>query len=109
MNTAGILMVAIGAAILLVASLGLFRLRDPLSRQHAATKAGSLGIVIVVLGAAVSAGEAGWWIRAGVITVIVWATLPVASHVLARAAYRQAKHGDLGDPSGRRADLPSDH
>lgn len=89
MNVAGIILLVLGAVILLLASIGLFTLRDALSRQHAATKAGSLGIAGIVLGAALIGGDAAWIFRALLIVVIVWATLPVASHMLARATVRE--------------------
>ena len=89
-------MIAIGAAllfigvlVLLLASAGLFIFRDAMSRQHAATKAGSLGIVFIMAGTAVIGGDWSWTWRALLIIVSVWATLPVASHVLARAAFRE--------------------
>jgi multicomponent Na+:H+ antiporter subunit G len=88
MSVAGTILLALGALVLLLASAGLFVLRDALSRQHAATKAGSLGIVAIVAGAALIGGGWDWAWRAGVIVAIVWATMPVASHVLARAALR---------------------
>jgi multicomponent Na+:H+ antiporter subunit G len=100
MSAVGTILLATGAVVLLLASIGLFRLRDALSRQHAATKAGSLGIAGIVLGAGLIAGDAEWIIRALLIAVIVWATLPVASHALARAALRErdaaACSGDAG-------------
>ncbi|MBI3777280.1 MAG: monovalent cation/H(+) antiporter subunit G [Gammaproteobacteria bacterium] len=89
MNAAGNILLALGALVLLLASIGLFRLPDALSRQHAATKAGSLSIVGIVLGAALIGGDSTWIVRALVIILIVWATLPVASHMLARAAVRE--------------------
>lgn len=89
MNLLGMLLLILGALILLLASIGLFVLCDALSRQHAATKAGSLGIVCIVIGAALIGNELAWVWRAVVIVVIVWVTMPVASHVLARAALRE--------------------
>ncbi|MBI3772719.1 MAG: monovalent cation/H(+) antiporter subunit G [Gammaproteobacteria bacterium] len=88
MNAAGNILLALGALVLLLASIGLFLLPDALSRQHAATKAGSLGIVGIVLGVALIGGDSAWTVRALAIVAIVWATLPVASHMLARAAVR---------------------
>ena len=102
MNAAGTILLATGAVVLLLASIGLFRLRDALSRQHAATKAGSLGIACIVLGAALIAGDAAWIFRALLIVAIVWATLPVASHILARAALRER------DAAAHEADAGSD-
>jgi multicomponent Na+:H+ antiporter subunit G len=90
MSVAGIILMAVGVLVLLLASVGLFRLKDALSRQHAATKAGSLGIVLVVGGAALVGGGWDWGWRSAVIVLLVWLTMPVASHVLARAALRSS-------------------
>lgn len=89
MTLAGNLLIALGALLLLLASIGLFSLRDALSRQHAATKAGSLAVACIVLGAGLVGGDSAWIGRALAIVAIVWLTLPVASHVLARAALRE--------------------
>ena len=89
MTVAGFLLLLLGALTLLLASAGLFILRDALSRQHSATKAGSLGIVFIVAGTALIGGEWSWVWRALLITAIVWLTMPVSSHVLARAALRE--------------------
>ena len=89
MNVAGSLLIALGALLLLLASIGLFTLPDALSRQHAATTAGSLAVACIVLGAALVGGDTAWIGRALAIIAIVWLTLPVASHVLARAALRE--------------------
>jgi multicomponent Na+:H+ antiporter subunit G len=78
-----------GGALLLLAAWGVIRLPDALSRQHAATKAGTLAVALVCLGAMLAAGEAGWTLRLVVILVFLLVTLPVASHLLARAAVRE--------------------
>ena len=89
MTLAGSLLLCCGVLVLLLASYGLFVLKDALSRQHAATKAGSLGIVLVVAGAALLGSSWAWGWRALAIIVLVWLTMPVASHVLARAAVQE--------------------
>ena len=101
MTIAGILLLFLGALVLLLASAGLFVLQDALSRQHAATKAGSLGIVFIVAGTALLGGDWSWGWRALVIILIVWLTLPVASHVLARAAIRENLQME-NDSAGRK-------
>lgn len=98
MSVAGAVLAGLGALVLLLAAIGLFTLPDALSRQHAATKAGALGTVAVVAGAALIGGDAGWAWRAALIVPIVWATMPVASHVLARAALREQ---GMVDPPAR--------
>jgi multicomponent Na+:H+ antiporter subunit G len=88
-------MLVLGVLILLLASIGLFVLKDALSRQHAATKAGSLGLVIIVAGAALLGGNWAWFWRACVIIIFVWLTMPISSHVLGRAALREQSSGNL--------------
>lgn len=89
MSLVGTLIIVLGVLVLLLASSGLFVLKDALSRQHAATKAGSLGIVMIVSGAALIGGSWSWGWRALVIVMFVWLTMPISSHVLARAAMRE--------------------
>ena len=107
MTIIGTSLVVLGALILLLASVGLFALRDALSRQHAATKAGTLGIVCIVTGAAFLGGDTAWFGRAVVIVALVWITLPVASHVLARAALRESQLQSIVD-TAKPEDAPSE-
>ena len=80
----------VGGVLLVVAAWGVIRLPDALSRQHAATKAGTLSVSLVCLGAMFAAGETAWTVRLLVIVVLLLITLPVASHLLARAALRES-------------------
>ncbi|WP_058833826.1 cation:proton antiporter [Luteimonas abyssi] len=79
-----------GAALLVLSALGLFLLRDALSRQHAATKSATLALGLLLIGVGLQGGDAAWWGRVAVILVLLLITLPVASHMLARAATRHA-------------------
>lgn len=90
---AAVLLLA-GGVLLVVAAWGVIRLPDALSRQHAATKAGTLAVSLVCLGGMLMAGEAAWTARLVVIVVFLLLTLPVASHLLARAAVREAEVED---------------
>ncbi|MFN3415709.1 MAG: monovalent cation/H(+) antiporter subunit G [Caldimonas sp.] len=83
------LLLLAGGALLLVAAWGVVRLPDALARQHAATKAGTLALACVCLGAAGWAQDAAWTWRLLAILVFLVVTLPVASHLLARAAVRE--------------------
>ena len=90
MNLVAALLLVAGALLLVVAAWGVIALPDALSRQHAATKAGTLALALVGLGAAVAAADGAWWWRLALIVGFLLATLPVASHLLARAALREA-------------------
>lgn len=89
MIAAGVVLAACGSLLLVLAAAGLFLLPDALARQHAATKGGTLALSAILMGTALVGSDAGWWWRVGVIVPLLFVTLPVASHMLARAAARE--------------------
>jgi len=95
-----------GMLVLLVAALGVVRLPDALSRQHAATKAGTVAVTIFALGASMIAGETAWTIRLAAIVVLLLTTLPLASHALSRAAAREAPDSLSAGGSREKGDPP---
>ncbi len=90
MSAAAVLLLGLGAALLVIAAWGVISLPDALSRQHAATKAGTLALTLVLLGAWLLVPTAEWAWRLALILGFLMATLPVASHLLARAAVVEA-------------------
>ncbi len=90
MSFAGLLLVGLGALSLLIAAWGLIVLPDALSRQHAATKAGTLALALVLLGSGLLHPDAAWIWRLALILLFLLVTLPLASHLLARAAVEEA-------------------
>ena len=89
MTTLGGLLLAAGAGLLVIAAWGVIVLPDALARQHAATKAGTLALTLVCVGALLVAQDTAWTWRLLLILGFLLATLPVASHLLARAAVRE--------------------
>jgi multicomponent Na+:H+ antiporter subunit G len=87
-------MCALGIVVILIAAIGLARLPDALSRQHAATKAGTVGVIFFAAGAAMITQDAAWSGRLLVIIVLLILTLPLASHALSRAAAREMSASD---------------
>jgi multicomponent Na+:H+ antiporter subunit G len=89
----------LGTMALLIAAWGVLVLPDALARQHAATKAGTLAAALITLGAMAAAVDTGSWVRLTVILVFLFATLPVSSHMLARAALQeQEPDGSADEP-----------
>ncbi len=82
----GTLIIA-GALFMLLAALGLLRLPDLLTRMHATTKAAALGVILIMLAAAMDFGEPSIVARAVAIIVFILMTAPVAAHVIGRAGY----------------------
>lgn len=90
MTMLGSVLVAAGGLLLVIAAWGVLILPDALARQHAATKAGTLALALVCVGTMLIASNGAWTWRLLVIIGFLLATLPVASHLLARAAVREA-------------------
>lgn len=77
----------LGSAFALIAAVGLLRFPDLLLRMHAATKAGTLGAGLVLLAVAVDFGGTGTVVRMIATIVFLFATAPVAAHLIGRASY----------------------
>lgn len=88
MSAAGTVCIALGAFFVGVAALGVLRMPDLFTRMHAATKAGTLGAGLLLVGAALVLRDPWVAIRALLTVAFLALTIPVASHLVARAAYR---------------------
>src|SRR3954454_18807558 len=80
-------LLVVGALFMLLAGLGVLRLPDLFMRLQAATKASTLGVGCLLLGAAVHFQELGVTTRAVLVIAFFFLTAPVGAHVIARAAY----------------------
>lgn len=97
----------LGAGFLLVAAIGLIRLRDPLQRMHSGTKAGTLGTSLLLAGVMASQGVESR--ASGFLAVIfLLITLPIGAQLLGRAAYISgtALDGIKEDPLASELDRP---
>ena len=81
------LLLVLGAAIALIAAIGVARLPDAFLRMHAATKAGVVGAGLILIGAGLAFGSGDAWLRVGLIVLFLLVTVPLSSHALGRAAY----------------------
>jgi multicomponent Na+:H+ antiporter subunit G len=77
-----------GAAFALLAAVGVLRMPDVFTRMQASTKASTLGLGCLLVGAALQDGDVGAIIRVASIAAFVLLTTPVAGHVIARASYK---------------------
>lgn len=80
-----------GGIFCLLASVGIVRLPDALTRMHAATKAGTLGTGLLVIAEALYYRQLGISLRAITVVVLVLLTAPVAAHLIGRAFYRSGE------------------
>ena len=78
----------VGSSFAFLAALGVLRMPDVFTRMQASTKASTLGLGCLLLGAALQFGDAPSMIRIACIAAFTFLTTPVSAHMIARAAYR---------------------
>ncbi|WNV76112.1 monovalent cation/H(+) antiporter subunit G [Geodermatophilus sp. DSM 44513] len=78
-----------GAFFCLTAGLGLVRFPDVLTRMHAGTKPQVLGVLLIMVGAAIRLeGWANAWMLL-LVAAFQLLTAPVSAHLVSRVAYRR--------------------
>lgn len=76
-----------GVFFLFVAAIGVVRMPDLYNRMHATSKAGTLGVGLILVAVAVFYQELSVAARALSTLAFIVLTAPVAAHALGRAAY----------------------
>ncbi|MCB0192937.1 MAG: monovalent cation/H(+) antiporter subunit G [Anaerolineae bacterium] len=82
-----IIFIIIGAAFMLISAIGVIRLPDLYLRMSASTKSSTLGVIFVLLAAALFFDELSVISRAIAAIAFLLLTAPVAAHRMGRAAY----------------------
>ena len=85
-----------GAFFCLIASIGVLRLPDVLTRMHASTKAGVLGSSLILVACAIFLRETEITARVIATILFLMLTTPIGAHMIGRAAMRKQK--GLGQP-----------
>ena len=76
-----------GAVLILLSAVGVARFDDTLARMHALTKASTLGLLVVLLGAAFALRDPNDFTSLALAAVLQMLTSPVSAHLLGRATY----------------------
>jgi multicomponent Na+:H+ antiporter subunit G len=90
-----IILVSVGIFFMVMGSIGLIRFPDFFSRTHAVSKVDTLGIILFLAGLAVHLGVSQDSAKLVMGMIFLILANPVASHALARAAYRRGYKPDL--------------
>ncbi|MBD3222338.1 Na+/H+ antiporter subunit G [bacterium] len=94
----------LGSLLMLLSAIGLLRMPDLYNRLSAASKATSLGAIFLLAGFAVVQPDPSVVGRAIATILFVLVTVPVASHAIARAGYRDRvplwKHSTVDEWEG---------
>jgi len=81
----GYILIFFGSMAFIVSAIGLLRMPDIYTRMHVATKATTIGILLVILGAAFI--EPSWSLKLLLLAVFILITNPLSSSVIARASH----------------------
>lgn len=82
------ILISIGTLFNLFSCIGLIRLPDAYNRLQASTKALTMGMCVILLGATVRYGFTSVGIKALLAIVLIFFTATVSAHTLARGTYR---------------------
>lgn len=80
----------LGVILFFISSLGLLRMPDTLTRMQAATKASTLGSLLVILSVACFIPQ--WSLKLIVLAVFILITNPISSSILALSTYKRYKN-----------------
>ncbi len=79
-------LLVLGTALMLIAAIGLIRLSDPLQRMHSATKAGTLGSILLIAGVITGMNDPP--LSSGLLAILfLTVTIPIGAQMLGRAAF----------------------
>jgi len=87
----GYLWISLGIIFFVISAIGLLRMPDTITRMHAATKASTLGSILVIIGAAFLAPHL--WFKLLLLGLFILLTNPLSASILARSSY--LRHGFL--------------
>lgn len=85
---ATIVLIVLGVFFLALGAVGLLRFPDYFSRMHAGGKCDTLGSLLLLAGLACYGGLTLASLKIGGIALFIFLTSPIATHAIARSAYR---------------------
>jgi len=80
----------VGTFFMMIAALGIYRMPDVYNQLHTSTKAATLALVNLLIGAMIDQGSLSVITKSVLILAFHFMTAPVAAHMIARAQYPQA-------------------
>ena len=86
-GTVSEVVVLVGSLLILVAGVGVLRFRPALSRLHALTKASTLGVVLVLIGAAIASSRTNDWTSLLLAALLQLATSPISASLISRSTF----------------------
>lgn len=92
LDVVGAVLILAGSLLTLLAAVGVVRFPDVLTRMHALSKLSTLGLVLILLATALLTRSRAVTGLVVLVTGFLLLTVPVSTHLVARAAYRRGQH-----------------
>lgn len=95
----------LGSLLALVAAIGLQRFTDVFARMHSATKPATLGLLLILTGAALVLPLPGAVVKLALVVLLQFTTAPIGAHLVGRAAFgtgRDLSHETILDEYSER-------
>lgn len=90
----------VGAVLILLSALGIARFDDVFAQMHFLSKASTLGVVLVLLGAALAVDHPNDWSSLLLAAFLQLLTSPVAANLISRSTYLTRGASGVGSPPG---------
>ena len=87
METLGEILLVVGGAWSVLASIGVNRFGETYARMHAATKTTTLGVLLVLIGASLGL-DAATAVKLLLAGVLLFLTAPIGAHLIGRSVHR---------------------
>lgn len=87
MEFVGGALMMVGSLLALIAAIGLQRFDDVFARMHSATKPATLGLILILTGAALTLPLPGAVAKLMLVILLQFITAPVGAHLVGRAAF----------------------
>jgi multicomponent Na+:H+ antiporter subunit G len=85
------ILILLGAIFMLIAALGLWRFYDLYLKLHAATKAGSLGCGLILLGVGLQLKNLHSFTEVILLIIFIAITNPISAHLIGKLHYSSLK------------------
>lgn len=95
----GGILVLVGGVFAIIASLGVIRLPDVLTRMHASTKAGTLASSLILVAVALYFWDLSTTTKVTAAVIFLLLTAPLAGHMIGRASMKREQDPDPADQS----------
>lgn len=94
MDTLGEILLVVGGAWSVLASIGVNRFGETYARMHAATKTTTLGVLLVLIGASLGL-DATTAVKLLLAGVLLFLTAPIGAHLIGRSVHRNTGEAEM--------------